>query len=373
MTRSLYISRLAQSNVRNLVSEQVHFSPTFNVLVGNNGHGKTSLLEALVLAATGRSFRTDQARDLIRHGATTASAVIDVIDSSVQRRQRVDVAKGRKQTSVDDVRIARIQDFAVLTPVVVFHPADLELIAGPAALRRTLMARVSLYAEPFHFDSYKAYLLALRERQRLLMDHGVAAPGLDAFEQVAARHGTIVAGCNARAAEQLAAALEPILTQLAPLSLQALVRHSGSGSIDSAEFSGQLRQYRARDQIRGRPSYGPQRDDLQVLIAGADARRHASQGQQRLLALALKLAELASIRTARNVHPILLLDDVASELDTDRTSTLLEWLSHCESQVFVTTARSEPIESRISPHTKRLFLRLGDGVAERVEPSEKSM
>lgn len=373
MTRSLYISRLAQSNVRNLVSEQVHFSPAFNVLVGNNGHGKTSLLEALVLAATGRSFRTDQTRDLIRHGATSAAAVINVTDSAIERRQRVDVAKGRKQTTVDEVRIARIQDFAVLTPVVVFHPADLELIAGPAALRRTLMARVSLYAEPFHFDSHKAYLLALRERQRLLTDHGINASGLDAFEQVAARHGTIVAGCNARAAERLGAALDQILAQLAPKTLQASVRHLSSGSFDVAVFGDQLRSLRARDQIRGRPTYGPQRDDLQILIAGTDARRHASQGQQRLLALALKLAELATIRDARSVHPILLLDDVASELDPDRTSTLLDWLDHCESQVFVTTARSGPIENRMRPDAEHVFLRLGDGVAERVEPSAKAL
>lgn len=373
MTRSIYISRLAQNSVRNLVSDQIHFSPKLNLLVGNNGQGKTSVLEALALAATGRSFRTDQAREVIRHGAASASSVIDVIDSSTLRRQRVDVIGGRKQILVDNARAARIQDFAVLTPIVVFHPADLELISGPAALRRTLLARVSLYVEPYHFDSHRSYTLALRERQRLLTDRGPSAPGLDAFEQVAAKHGAVVSGCNARAAEHITVALEQILDQIAPNSLNVSVRHAANGSTDPAEFDVRLKETRSRDQHRGRPTYGPQRDDLQIFVDAADARRHASQGQQRLLALALKLAELATIRTARQVHPVLLLDDVASELDPDRTSILLNWLCSCESQVFITTARWEPLEVLIHPDSDHAFLRLRGGVAERLEAFPKTV
>ncbi|HMA92284.1 MAG TPA: DNA replication and repair protein RecF [Polyangiaceae bacterium] len=373
MIRSIHISKLAQHNIRNLVSADVQFSPQLNIVCGDNGQGKTSLLEAIALASTGRSFRTEQARDLIRHGAGAAASLIEVNEAGVLRKQRVELAKGRKLTSVDESRVPRTQDFAVLTPIVVFHPADLDLIGGPAALRRTLLARVSLYLEPYHFESYKAYQLALRERQRLLVDHGMHAPGLDAFEKVAADHGAIVTQANARAAQQLIAALAPILIELAPRSLCVQVSHIANGSADPGEFSEQLKRSRVRDQARGRPLFGPQRDELQVLLDGADARRHASQGQQRLLALTLKLAELASIRDVRHVFPVLLLDDVASELDSHRTGALLDWLLNCQSQVFITTAHWDVAETRINSATLCQFLNIRGGVAEQITPSFKRL
>lgn len=373
MIRSIHISRLAQHNIRNLVSADVQFSPQLNLVSGDNGQGKTSLLEAIALACTGRSFRTEQARDMIRYGAGVAASLIEVNEAGVIRKQRVELAKGRKLTVVDDTRLPRTQDFAVLTPIVVFHPADLELIAGPAALRRTLLARVSLYLEPYHFESHKAYQLALRERQRLLLDRGTSAPGLEAFEKVAAEHGAIVTQANARAAQHLISALDAILAELAPSSMRVRVTHMANGCADVREFAEELRRFRARDQARGRPLFGPQRDDLQVLLDDADARRHASQGQQRLLALTLKLAELASIRHVRQVFPVLLLDDVASELDGHRTGALFDWLLNCQSQVFITTANWDLAETRISSAMQCQFLRIRGGVAERITPSVKHL
>jgi DNA replication and repair protein RecF len=343
---------------------ELEFGPQLNVLWGDNGQGKTSLLEALVLATTSRSFRTAQPRDLIQHGAAVASAEVDVDEAGLLRRQRVDLGRGHKLSSIDGKRVARTADFAVLTPIVVFHPADLDLVGGPAALRRTLLARVSLYLEPWSFESHKAYHHALRERQRLLLDGGVAAAGLDAFEQVAAEHGATLTAANARAAQRIIEALDPILTDLAPRQLRVEACHVASGTTDPSEFGRQLKDHRQRDRFRGRPLYGPQRDDLRLSVDAADARRHASQGQQRLLALALKLAELSSIRNVRRVHPILLLDDVSSELDPDRTLALLDWLRDCPSQVFITTTRWENTERHLKPNSvPRRFLVRG-GMAE---------
>lgn len=369
MTRTLSINRLRQRGTRNLQPAEFHFSPHLNVLWGDNGQGKTSLLETLVLAATGRSFRTDQSRDVISHDQALATIEIEVDEAGLTRKQRVELGLGRKSTSVDEKRVQRAADYAVRTPVVVFHPGDLELVSGPAALRRTLLARVSLYLEPCSFESYKAYQVALRERQRLLLDRGPRAPGLDAFEQVAAQHGVLVTASNARAAQQLIEAIEPILARLAPDGLRLGIRHLVSGTTDVPLFRQQLEQSRVRDQSRGRALYGPQRDDLLLTLDGTDARRHASQGQQRLLALALKLAELASIRLVRGVHPILLLDDVSSELDPQRTGALRDWLRESESQVFITTTRWETLDRQIFPRFAPSFFRLKGGVAEQEEPA----
>ncbi len=369
MTRTLFIGRLRQRGTRNLLPAEIHFNPQLNVFWGDNGQGKTSLLEALVLAATGRSFRTDQSRDIIGYDSALATVEIDVDEAGLARKQRVELAKGRKLTTIDGKRVARSADFAVRTPVVVFHPADLDLVSGPSALRRTQLTRVSLYLEPYSFECHKAYLIALRERQRLLLDRGPSAQGLDAFEQVAADRGATLTAFNARAAQQLISALNPIVAELAPKQMRLEIRHAASGTTDVAEFRQQLKDHRQRDQIRGRALFGPQRDDLQLWLDGADARRHASQGQQRLLALALKLAELSSIRSVRNVHPVLLLDDVSSELDPHRTGALLDWLRGSESQVFITTTRWESVQSRLNFAQVPRFFRLQGGVAEQEMPS----
>jgi DNA replication and repair protein RecF len=363
LTRSLFISRLRQQGIRNLRSNEIECCPHLNVFWGDNGQGKTSLLEALSVATTSRSFRTDQARDLIQHGVTAATAEVDVCEAGLERTQRVVLGLGRKQTLLDGKRIARAADFAVVTPIVVFHPSDLNLISGPAALRRTLLTRVSLYLEPWNFDSHKAYQLALRERQRLLLERGPSAPGLDAFEQVAANLGVIVSTAYASAAQRLHEALSSVIPELLPTQLLVETRYVPAGTTSVDEFRSRLCEYRPRDLSRGRALYGPQRDDIQIWIDGADARRHASQGQQRLLALALKLAELAAIRSVRHVHPILLLDDVSSELDPRRTDALLEWLRNSQSQVFITTTRWSA-EDCLNPIMSRRFFRLQGGVAE---------
>ncbi|HEY5959663.1 MAG TPA: DNA replication and repair protein RecF [Polyangiaceae bacterium] len=355
---------MRQRGLRNLKAIALDFSPTLNVLTGDNGQGKTSFLEALALAATSRSFRAEQSRDILQHGSITGYAEIALTEAGMLRQQRIEIAIGRKITSADGKRIVRTADYAVLTPLVVFHPADLNLVAGAAALRRTLLARVSLYTDPVSFESHKAYLRALRERQKLLSDHGPGASGLDAFEQVAAEHGALVARSNAKAAQEIISALVPILSRLAPAGVAFTVRHVANGSTSSAEFRQQLEMHRRTDQFRGRAQHGPHRDDLQIDINGADARRHASQGQQRLLALALKLAELNCIRSARNVHPVLLLDDVLSELDALRVGALYHWLDEIESQVFITTTHWQVAdtlgETRIPPR----HFRVHDGVAE---------
>lgn len=364
MTRKLHISGLRQHALRNLRPTLLGFGPQLNIFWGDNGQGKTSILEALVLATTSRSFRTDQIRDLIQHGETSATVQVTIEEAGLTRHQRVDLAKGRKLALLDGKRVQKTADFAVKTPVVVFHPADLNLVSGPASLRRTLLARLALYMNPVSFDSNRAYLLAMRERQRLLLDRGPSAPELDAFEQIAADHGSVVTAAFALAAQQLTQALVPILTELAPSTLHLELRHVASGTTDANQFRRVLKDDRQRDQLRGRASFGPQRDDLQLRLDGGEARRHASQGQQRLLALAMKLAELASIRGIRQVHPVLLLDDVSSELDPRRTGALFDWLRGIQSQVFITTTRLDIPNFTSNPEIPPHKFRVRGGVAE---------
>jgi DNA replication and repair protein RecF len=362
--RNVFVERLRVRGVRNLRPSELSFSPGLNVLLGDNGQGKTSLLEALTLGMTSRSFRTEQSKDVIGYREDDALVDLEIVEAGLLHQQRVVLTRQRKNTLIDGKRVVKIADFAFRTPVVVFHPQDLNLVSGPAALRRTLLDRVALYLLPVSLESRRAYQLSLRERQKLLSERGVHAIGLDAFEQVACEHGVAVAKAHAEAAEQLLTAFGPVASTLASSSVNLQARYVAGGSTDENVFRRKLVENRSVDLVRGRPSFGPQRDDVVLSLSDSDARKHASQGQQRLFALVLKLSEFSAIRQARQQHPILLLDDVVSELDPLRTVAVMDWVSRIKSQVFVTTTRLSDNEAGLFPSLPRRKFWVHDGVAE---------
>ena len=182
--------------MRNLKPAELSFSPGLNVFLGDNGQGKTSLLESIAVGTTSRSFRTDLSKDVIGYSENDAMVDLDIAELGLCRQQRVILTRLRKNTLIDGKRINKVAEFALKTPIVVFHPLDLTLVSGPAALRRTLLDRVSLYLLPMSLQSLRSYLLALRERQKLLVERGVHASGLDAFEQVISEHGAYVSSAH---------------------------------------------------------------------------------------------------------------------------------------------------------------------------------
>jgi DNA replication and repair protein RecF len=352
------------SGMRNLKPAELSFSPGLNVFLGDNGQGKTSLLESIAVGTTSRSFRTDLSKDVIGYSENDAMVDLDIAELGLRRQQRVILTRLRKNTLIDGKRINKVAEFALKTPIVVFHPLDLTLVSGPAALRRTLLDRVSLYLLPMSLQSLRSYLLALRERQKLLVERGVNASGLDAFEQVISEHGAYVSSAHAQAAEQLTIAFSPIALSLFAANTVPEIGYVKSGTTDPKEFREKLKENRSTDLYRGRASFGPQRDDITLYLNQSEARKHASQGQQRLLALALKLSELSAIRRVRLQHPVLLLDDVVSELDPLRTVAVMDWVSRIKSQVFVTTTRLSDHEQGLFPTLPRRKFWVRDGVAE---------
>lgn len=345
--------RLVVRDFRNIREIELRPAARLNVIAGDNGQGKTSLLEALYAVATSKSFRTDNLRELVREGSAECSVVAEIRQDRERREQRALIGLTRRGFSIDGKRPRRLAEYAVRTPVVVFHPGDLELVSGPAQQRRTLLDRVALFLEPSSSDDRARYGQALRERQRALEERGVRALDLAAFEQVAADYGARLQAARRRAADEVIAALLPAFAHMATPGLSLAASYRPGGSEDPAVFIRELAERRPVDLRRGRASFGPQRDELELAVDGRPARQHASQGQQRVLTLALKVAELSCIRDAKRVEPVLLLDDVSSELDPSRTGAVYAFLRQSQNQIFVTTTRPELFTTGHVPSAER--------------------
>jgi DNA replication and repair protein RecF len=362
--KTLLVTRLQLREFRNIQSLSIRPAPRFNVITGDNGHGKTSLLEALYALATSRSFRTERMKELKRDGAEFARVDAELIEDGQLRTQRLTVSDAGRAVFCDEQRPERLADYAVRTPMVVFHPGDLDLTMGGATQRRDLMDRVGLFSDPAAADDRRRYRLASRERQKVLELRGESAPELDAYEQLVAHHGARLGQIRERACEALAREAEPAFRRLVDSSLSFSMRYRPGGALDEAAFRAELMGRRGSDRRRHMATFGPHKDDLELVLDGRSARKHASQGQHRILTLTLKLAELAAIRGARGAHPILLLDDVSSELDPTRIGNVFEFLSSSPSQVFVTTTRPELFQTPGTGASERCDYRLRGGVLE---------
>ncbi len=345
------LERLSVRGFRNIERADVEPAPRLNVIAGNNGQGKTSLLEAIYFAATSRSFRTHRMGELVRHGAEVASARGRFVErmgdlAPLPREQTAAVEGKRCAVLIDGNRPQSLASFATRSPVVAFHPEELALTTGPAGVRRTLLDRLALFMDPRSADHRARYAQALKSRHDLLHRAGSAGQAgaeLDAFEELCAVHGAALTRARAEAALALAPELARAFAQIAAPGLELEARFAPGGAADVGAAREALRSQRRRDAARASAGFGPHRDDLLLELAGHPARIVASQGQHRALTLSLKAAESAAIAAVRGVEPILLLDDVSSELDPDRTEALFVFLGMARGQVFLTTTRRDLI------------------------------
>jgi DNA replication and repair protein RecF len=348
--RALAIESVSVRGFRNLEAVDLELGPRFNVVSGDNGQGKTNLLEALYVLATSRSFRTSRLGDLIRTGAETASVRATVREGEDSREQSVGLRAGLRAVRIDGKRPPTLAAYAVRTPAVVFHPGELSLTTGAGADRRRLLDRVALYLSPASLAHAEAYTRASRGRQKALEARGPSSRDLEGWEELAARHGTALAEARSRAAEALLPAAQRAFERIGPAGLSLGASYVRSAPEDEDAFRAALAASRVRDQARGSASVGPHRDDVALDLGGRPVRTMASQGQHRTVVLAMKLAEIDVLTGASGVRPMLLLDEVSSELDRARTAALFAALREeasqvAQVQVVLTTTRPSLIDT----------------------------
>ncbi len=318
-------------------------------MVGPNGVGKTNLVEALYFALTGRSFRTSDRRDLIPFGASLARAEATVRDEDgLERRLLASVSRseGRRHlldgSPADPATLARSRP-----PVAVFAPDRLSLIKGPPSERRAHIDAFVGARWPARAELRKRYGQALAQRNALLsrLAAGSGSPReLDTWDTGVADTAAALVSARAEAVGELSA---PFAATAAELGLEgeAALEYAPRAAGGAEEIRAGLEQRREQDLRLGRSSWGPHLDELKISTDGRSLRRYGSQGQQRASLLALLFAEREALRAARRVTPLLLLDDVMSELDPGRRERLVERLAG-NGQVLITAASEESVPAR---------------------------
>ena len=336
------ITRLTLRDFRGYRSAELAPGPGVTVIHGANGAGKTNLLEALYFGCTGRSFRTSSDRDMLRFGCDVARVELEVTAPDGAHTIAAAMDRGEKVFDVDGSRVQRLTDNPARPLVSVFAPDRLELIKGPPSSRRGHLDQVVTALWPTRSQARRSYGAALAQRNALLSRARAGGPesALDAWDLELARNGISLMQ-NRRAAADLVAAVYPdVATELGLTGVSELAYRPRSAAGDAEELAAELHERRASDLARGFTQHGPHRDDLALLRDGRELRAFGSQGEQRLALLSLLLAEREVLSRERGSAPLLLLDDVMSELDSARRSLLAERISAGGQTLITTTEQS---------------------------------
>ena len=377
--RACRVAQLRLFRFRNYADERVSLGPGLNVVVGRNAQGKTNLLEAVATAALTRSPRAGTAAEVIAWGEPACRVTTSVqrpegpreIDLTLRRGDGERVAR----TIAVDGKPRTARGVLGLCPVVLFWPEDLQLVKGGPDGRRRLLDIVLSQTDAQVADDLVRYRRVMEQRNamlRMVREQGFAlgptADALGPFTRQIAEVGGRIRMARAR----LVRALEPLaaeaLDELTEGCEHLQLSYVGEGvdaSCDDAQtaaaaLAAQLDARRSEELARGVTVAGPHRDDVELLLDGRPARSTASQGQQRSIVLACKLAEVRHVGAAAGVAPVLLLDDVLSELDAGRRLRLLAALgAGTATQALLTTSESGALELPADADVRRFMVTAG--------------
>ncbi len=341
------MTRLAARDFRNYELLELSLPAGLAVVYGPNGAGKSNLLEALYFGCTGRSARTSNERELVRRGASVARVEVDTRDDEASHRIEAGFEPGEpKRLRVDGSLVDTLSTTPARPLVSVFMPERLELVKGPPSVRRAHLDQVVAALWPSRAATRTAYSRALAQRNALLgrIRAGISGPAaLDAWDAELARAGIQLMADRAEAVEGLRVPFADLAAQLGLPGHAELGYRPRSTAAAVEGLATELAERRGADLERGFTAHGPHRDELTLLLDGVALRAYGSQGQQRTALLALLFGERELLRSRRGRAPLMLLDDVMSELDSGRRDLLADLLrSGGQSVVSATEAEHVP-------------------------------
>ncbi len=333
------LEKIDVSNVRNIETTQLEFSSRLNFIIGPNGSGKTSLLEALYILGRARSFRSTQAGRVIRFGQESLTVNGRVIDDAGLPSTPIGVRLGRRKREIvlAGSKLLTSAELIRAFPVLLIHPHDHSLLDDAPKFRRQFLDWGAFHLDKEYLRNWRGYARALNQRNALLrVGNG---HGIEIWNRELCRYGTIVAQAREAYVEQLRPFFHDIAGRFLgsyPLSLLATHGWKPGRGLDDA-----LREDIAVDLRDGYTHSGPHKGDFSILIEERAARDYFSRGQMKLLVFSLLLAQAQLLEESSGVRGCVLIDDLASELDAGNRRKLLSLLHMLRTQFFITTTEPD--------------------------------
>ena len=308
--------------------------PGVNVIRGHNAQGKTSVLEAVLYVATSKSHRTTAEQNLAAYGSEEFHVRAHVARVVREVTLEAHWRSGAKRFKVNGVAQTRISDILGKVCVVLFTPEDIQLVKGGASVRRQFLDMELSQVSPHYLAALQRYRQVLRQRNELLRASQIDEALLEVWDAQLVRHGQELVHWRAEYVAELACLAREAYGALA-VGEEFDIRYSPDIGVE-ADYAAVIERARAGDVRRRVTERGPHRDDLELLIDGRAARSYGSQGQQKSAALAIKLADTNLVKRRLGEYPVLMLDEVMSELDERRAAQLFSAFDP-EIQCIVTT------------------------------------
>ncbi len=335
-------------NFRNIKKTRLEFSGTFNIIEGMNAQGKTNLLEAVHIFSLGRGFRTRRTDELVRFGEEYFFLRINgKSDTKVDFTIEFGYEKGGKpKVSVNGNRLSSLSDMIGIIPPVILTPGDVELSSGPPSRRRLFIDYTAAQISPAFLSDLGEFRRVLKHRNSLLKKISMGGGGVEelgVWDDVFVLKGAAVTRGRKEVLNEIETVAGEIFTRIRPSGEKLGTRYrssfsEGSGSVED-DLMEVLKRNSSSEQRRGYTLAGPQYDDIELFLDDASIRRFGSQGRKRLVAIVMKLSQAVVIMQRRGERPVVLLDDIFSELDTSISGKVRELLSD-KYQSFITSPKN---------------------------------
>ncbi len=354
------LTKLSVQSFRNLESVSLEFGNKFNVIHGDNAQGKTNLLESIFLLGTLKSFRMAKNSDLIGWEKSFSIIKGSVLDDITNHELTLLLDKGNKKVRIDQKTVNRVSDFFGILTVVLFAPEEQTMVRGVPDTRRRYLDRAIFAGNIAYLTRHHEYVRILKQRNSLLKSGDISS--MEPWSEQLAFSGAQIVTQRINYLGKIGEILKKTYREISGTEDEpAIDYHSISAEYtDDVDENNDLFKCalaRLKDQERHQRTtlLGPHRDDIVFSLNGKHLRHSASQGQQRCFILALKMAEIEYLRICNRQTPVLLLDDMTSELDRFRTENLLRFITERGMQVFITTTGMGQVDAFVNHDRLRTF------------------
>lgn len=345
------INQLELSEFRNYESLSVEFDPSVNILYGDNAQGKTNVLEAIYLCGTTKSHKGSKEKEMIRLSAEESHIRMQIEKAGIPHRIDMHLRKNKaKGVAIDGIPIKRSSELMGLLHIVFFSPEDLSMIKNGPGERRRFIDLELCQLDPTYLYHLSNYNRAVNQRNNLLKQIGLnksLKDTVEVWDLQLMEHGSVIIDTRTRFVEELNELLPNIHAKLSGGKEELYVRYEPN--VTKQEFGQKLVMNLDRDLALKVTGNGPHRDDISFYVGDKNLKSFGSQGQQRTAALSLKLAEIELVRSKIKESPVLLLDDVLSELDRNRQSYLLESITDLQT-IITCTGLEEFVDNKKRYH-----------------------